>query len=279
MAIARWSNAPADGAQAGEAALYDAARKMTEQAVEKVGGIGEYVSRGDVVWVKPNIGWTRRPELAANTHPAVVATLVALCKDAGAKEVKVGDHTCNEAEQTYAESGVARAVKEAGGEMVYLDDNRYRDVTIDGDRLDTWPVYGEMLEADALINVPVAKHHGLAELTCCMKNYMGVIGGNRGAWHQSLPDCLVDITRFMRPRLSLVDATRVLVANGPTGGSMEDVRFRYAVAAGTDIVALDAFGAEMIDRSPMDIPTIGLAEQKGLGTSDYRSLAEEITVA
>lgn len=268
MSIVRWGGDPVE--DEGVDAL---AERLTRRAVAELGGMGRFVVRGDVVWIKPNIGWNRAPELAATTNPGVVAALVKMCLDAGAKKVKVGDHTCHDARQSYRSSGIEAAAKEAGADVVQLDDNRYREMKIGGGRLDKWPLYPEIVESDLVINVPIVKHHGLSKATLCMKNYMGVIGGNRGSWHQDLPSCLVDITAFMKPRITVLDAVRLLTAHGPQGGNPMDVERRNTVAAGTDIVALDAFGAELLGFGPPAIATIRAAEAAGLGTADYRSLA------
>ncbi|MBD3161083.1 MAG: DUF362 domain-containing protein [Candidatus Eisenbacteria bacterium] len=275
MAIARWGPdpLPADRIPA-------AARTLTARALSALGGMERFVSKGDVIWVKPNIGWNRAPELAACTNPQVVATLTRLCYEAGAKTVKVGDHTCHEARQCYPNSGIEAAAKEAGAEIVYLDPNRFRDVDLGGERLKSWPLYPEILETDLVINVPIAKHHGLARATLAMKNYMGVIGGRRGAWHQDLARCLVDVTRYMKPRLTVLDAVRVLTDNGPQGGDPDDVKTLGVVAAGTDVVAIDAFGAELLGHDPRRFDSIRLGEEAGLGRGDYRSLPlEEMTVS
>ena len=129
-----------------------------------------------------------------------------------------------------------------------------------------------MLDCDLVINVPIVKHHVLANLTMCMKNYMGVIE-SRKFFHQNLPVCVTDITRFLKPRISILDAVRVLTAHGPSGGNLADVRLLSTVAAGVDIVALDAFGAELMGKEPKSIGSIALGEKAGLGKIDYRSLA------
>jgi uncharacterized protein (DUF362 family) len=255
------------------------ATQLTEQAVATLGGMSRFVKRGDVVWIKPNIGWDRTPELGANTNPDVVATLVRLCLDAGAKVVKVGDNPCDLPQKAYASSGIADAARKAGAQVVFLDRDRFREMDIKGERVKTIPVYPEIVESDVVINVPIAKHHVLATATLCMKNYMGVIE-NRRVFHQDIPTCLADITRFMRPSLCLLDCTRVMLAHGPKGGNIEDVAVRLTLAAGTDIVALDAFGAEMLGRKPSDIGSIVKGHQVGLGTMDYRSLQpKEITLS
>jgi uncharacterized protein (DUF362 family) len=264
MVIARWK---------GDATAYEElAVKLTEQAIEALGGMKRFVSKGDVVWVKPNIGWDRTPEQAANTNPDVVKTLVRLCLDAGAKTVKIGDNTCNPAEKSYANSKIAEAAKSAGGEVVFLDKNRFREMDIKGESLKMHPVYPEVVECDLVLSVPVAKHHSLARITCCMKNYMGVIE-NRQRFHQDLPTCIADLTAFMKPRISVLDAIRILTANGPTGGDLNDVKQTNTIAAGTDIVALDALGAELLGNNPADITTVVTGEKRGLGVMDYKSLA------
>jgi uncharacterized protein (DUF362 family) len=275
MSIARWS-----GAAAPETDLAAAAARLTKEAIGALGGMSRFVSRGDVVWVKPNIGWNRAPELAATTNPDVVAELVRLCLEAGAKTVKVGDNTCHDARQSYATSGIERAARAAGAEIVFLDDDRYRDVALNGRRLKTWPLYPEIIEADLVINVPIAKDHGLSNATLCMKNYMGIIGGRRSAWHQDIAACLCDVTAYMKPRLCVVDAVRVLTAHGPQGGSRADVKRLDTVAAGVDIVALDAFGAELLGLEPARLKTVRAAHDAGLGTMAYKTLApREIAVS
>jgi uncharacterized protein (DUF362 family) len=248
--------------------------------MEALGGMKQFVKKGDAVWVKPNMAWDRTPEFAANTNPDLVATLVKLCFDAGAKSVKVGDKTCNENRKSYPASGIEAAVKAAGGEIVYLDDSRFKEMAIGGQRLDKWAVYPDIAESDLVINVPIVKHHSIAKATICMKNYMGVVSGQRGQWHQDLHTCLCDITKFMKPRLCVVDAIRILTANGPTGGNLADVKRMDTVAAGTDIVALDAFGVELLGHKPEDIKSVAAGAQAGLGQIDYRKLAlRELEVA
>jgi len=275
MSIARWTGArDLTAEQLGQVAV-----RLTEKAVEGIGGLKRFVSRGDVVWVKPNIAWDRTPELAANTNPDVVATVVRLCFEAGAKAVKVGDNPCNAARSTYVSSGIAAAAREAGAEVLFLDPTRFRKMSIGGERVKIHPVCPEIIECDLVVNVPIVKHHGLAEATLCMKNYMGVID-DRGTFHQALPQCITDLARFMKPRICIMDAVRTLKAHGPRGGNPADVELKTTVAAGVDIVALDALGAELLGRKPENIRTIVMGQEAGLGKIDYRSLAlREIAVS
>ncbi len=275
MTIAKWAG-PKD-LTADQ--LSQAAVKLTEQAIAGLGGLKRFIGNGSVVWLKANIGWDRTPETAANTNPDVVATLIRLCLDAGAKTVKVGDNPCDIAQRTYAASGIAEAAKKAGAEVLFLDRTRFRDTAIGGERIKSIPIHPAILECDLVLNVPVAKHHRLATATLCMKNYMGVIE-KRNLFHQAIPECLVDITRFMKPQICVLDAVRILKDHGPKGGDLKDVAMPLALAAGTDIVALDAWGAEVLGMKLADVRSIGLGEAAGLGKSDYRSLAlKEIAVS
>jgi len=277
MAIAKGATLPE---QADTVAIKALAEKLTRRAIEAVGGMKRFVSKGDVVWIKPNMAWNRTPEQGANTNPEVVATLVTLCLEAGAKQVKVGDNTCNDARQSYPNSGIEAAAKGAGADIVYIDGNRFKDMAMKGERLKNWELYPEIVEADFVLNVPVVKHHSISEATMCMKNYMGIAGGKRGIWHQDLATCLCDVTAFMKPRLCVLDAVRVLTANGPTGGRLSDVKLAGTIAVGTDIVALDAFGATLLGHKPEEITSVAQGHARGLGEIDYNKLApKEVMVS
>ncbi len=264
--------ASAAGDPVAEEAVDAMAGRLTERAIAAIGGMERFVSAGDVVWLKPNIGWNRSPAQAANTNPEVVAAIVRLALAAGAKKVKVGDHTCHNEKQSYRRSGIAAAAEAAGADVVFLDQRRFREYDLGGKRLEKWPLYGEIMEADLIISAPVIKHHGLSKVTGCMKNYMGLIGGKRNAWHQDLPACLRDIVGYLKPRLSVLDAVRVLTDHGPQGGDPNDVVRKDMVAVGTDIVALDAWGAELLGHRPEEIAYIQTAHEAGLGEIDYRKL-------
>ena len=268
MTIARWAGKGTP--EAGQ--MKDLATKLTEKVIEGLGGMGRFVKKGDVVWVKPNIGWDRTPEQAANTNPDVVAALIRMCFDAGAKIVKVGDNPCDIAAKTYVASGIAAAARDLGAKVIMLDRSRFKDTDIHGERVKTIPIFPEILECDLVINVPIVKHHSIAGATMCMKNYMGVID-KRGVFHQGMADCLADITRFMKPRLCVLDAFRILKAHGPKGGKLEDVVMKTTIAAGVDIVALDALGAELMGKKPTDYKSVVKGQEAGLGKIDYRSLA------
>jgi uncharacterized protein (DUF362 family) len=249
------------------------ARRLTRAAVDALGGMKRFVSRGDVVWVKPNIGWDRRPEQAANTNPDVVATVAEMCLEAGAKRVLVTDHTTHRARRTFPRSGIQPAAEAAGARVVFVDQRKFRRMRINGKALSAWEVYTDVVEADKLINVPIVKHHGLTGATLGMKNLMGIIGGRRGSLHQNLEQALPDLAAFFKPALVVVDAVRVLVANGPTGGSLSDVERKDTVAASVDQVAADAFAATLLGLRPQDVAHIAEAAARGMGKIDFESLS------
>jgi len=243
---------------------------VTRKAIELIGGMKSFVSTGDVVLVKPNIGWDRVPEQAADTNPAVVAALVAMALEAGAKKVLVADNPCNDARRTYKRSGIMDAAKAAGADVRYIEDRDYVKMNLGGEVLKDWLVYRPAVEADKIINVPIAKHHGLGGITLSMKNLMGVTGGARNLMHQRIFDSIVDLTAFFKPELTVLDAVRILKANGPQGGSMEDVLKLNTVAASVDPVRIEAFGVTLFGKKPGDFPMISLGEKRGLGTGDFK---------
>lgn len=240
--------------------------KITRNAVNALGGMKRFVKPGDVVVVKPNMGWDRSSEQGANTHPLVVRALVEETLAAGAKKVKVFDRTCNDERRCYVNSGIEAALKGLKNvEVKYLESERYRKVALNGTALKEWELYGEALSADVYINVPVAKHHGLSKLTLGLKNIMGIMGGNRGSIHRNLDVALADLNAAMKIPLTVVDATRILTAHGPQGGDLKDVKIMNTVIASTDIVAADAYATTLFGMKPEDIPVTVAAHKRGLG--------------
>ncbi|HEO69925.1 MAG TPA: DUF362 domain-containing protein, partial [Candidatus Hydrogenedentes bacterium] len=252
IGMARWGglpeNAKGDARPAGEIA--EMAERLTGEAMKNLGGMQRFVHRGDVVWIKPNIGFRMGEAFAANTNPNVVTTLARLCYEAGAKHVKVGDHSCYGADGAYPLSGIEEAAKTVDAEVVYLDMNRFKEMAVNGEHIKTWPVYPDILEADLMINVPILKTHGLTGVTACLKNLMGLAGGDRNEWHDSIVTCLCDFAAFVKPRIHVLDAVRAL-DNGPMGGELNDVRLIGTVVAGVDPVAMDAWGAKQFSLKPL----------------------------
>jgi uncharacterized protein (DUF362 family) len=253
-------------------------RAITQAALAAIGGIGRFVKNGDDVIVKPNICHDYHTyEYATTTNPEVVAALVELCLGAGARRVRVMDNPFGGGgpESAYARSGIAAAVEAAGGEMQLMNRAKYRDTEIpEGRDITSWSVYQDVLTTDVFIDVPIAKHHSLARLTLGGKNLLGVIQ-RPNAMHSKLGQRIADLVSLVRPTLTVVDAVRTLMAHGPTGGSLEDVRETNTVIASHDIVAADAYAATLFDLTGEDIAYVKAAAEMGLGTLDLASIRIE----
>lgn len=253
--------------------------KMVRAALEKLGGISRFISPNDRVLIKPNVGWDRQPEQAANTNPLLVQAVAQQCLEAGASHVWVTDVSINDPYRSFARSGIEAAAKRAGAEVRVTGENDFVLTDLKGQVLKVWPVSRFYHEADKVINMPVVKHHSLSRCTIAMKNWYGVLGGRRNRLHQEINDSIVDLASAIRPTLTVVDATRVLVRNGPTGGSLSDVSIEGTLLAGLDEVALDAYSLRFLDLKVEDVPFLGIAERRGIGISDWASLNfAEITV-
>jgi uncharacterized protein (DUF362 family) len=240
--------------------------RITRNAIAALGGMKRFVKPGQTVVVKPNMGWDRSSEQAANTNPVVVRAIVEECLQAGAKTVKVFDRTCNDERRCYVNSGIEPALKGMKNVVVkHLEEERYKKVQLNGKALKEWELYGEALAADVFINVPVLKHHGLSRLTIGMKNVMGIMGGNRGSIHKQLDVALADINSVVKSHLTVVDCTRILTAHGPQGGDLKDVKALHKVVASTDIVAADAYATTLFGLKPSDISVTVEAYKRGLG--------------
>jgi len=251
----------------------DDPEQLVRTAIEEVGGIRRFVSRADIVLVKPNIGWDRTPEQAANTNPLIVAEIVRQCWNAGAKRVIVTDVSCNDARRCFQRSGIAEASRREGADVILPDPARFKDVDLQGEVLRDWPVFDPFLNADKIINVPIAKHHSLTGTTLGMKNWYGILGGPRHQLHQKIHESLVDLADFIRPTLTIVDCYRVLIRNGPTGGNLEDVLLKKTLVAGTDPVALDAYVAKAYwNLEVSSLPYLKIASQRGLGTYEFEKI-------
>lgn len=245
---------------------------LVRKAIVAMGGMRRFVSRGDVVVVKPNIGWDRTPLQAANTSPIVVAEVVRLAFEAGAKRVVVTDASCNEAHRCFTRSGIWKAAYDVGADVRLPEAHLFRDMRLEGELLDEWPVLSTLIETDKLINVPVAKHHNLARYTGAMKNWYGSLGGRRNRLHQKIDLSIADLATFLRPTLTVIDATRVLVRNGPQGGNVADAKDMHTIVASIDQVAADARACTLIGETPEAIGYLALAEARGIGTTKWERL-------
>ncbi len=251
--------------------------ELVRQAVAALGGMERFVKPGYDVIIKPNICVAYHTyEYAATTNPWVVAGLVKLCREAGAARVRVMDSPFGGTpEEAYVRSGIEEQVRDAGGEMEIMTPFKFVRTEIpEGRDLRSWEFYDDVLNADLVIDVPIAKHHNLARLTLAMKNLMGTIT-NRSAMHSNLGQRLADLASRVRPGLIVVDAVRILVANGPTGGDLGDVRKLDTVIATTDIVAADSYAATLFGLQPLDLEYVRAGTEMGLGRSDLANLRIE----
>jgi len=246
---------------------------LVRRAMEELGGMERFVTRGDVVAIKPNIAWDRAPEQAANTNPDVVAETVRLCLAAGAARVIVTDVSCNDPRRCFRRSGIGEGARRAGAEVILPERQKFKKVDLGGDVLGQHLVFTPLIEADKVINIPIAKQHSLTRVTLGMKNWYGILGGLRHRLHQHIHESIVDLADFMRPTLTLLDAYRVLLRGGPTGGNLEDVALRKTLIAGTDAAAVDAYAAKTYwNIEPEELRYLELARARGLGNPDFRSV-------
>jgi uncharacterized protein (DUF362 family) len=246
--------------------------KMARAALEKLGGIRRFISPGDRVLIKPNVGWDRQPEQAANTNPDLVGAVVNLCREAQASSVWVTDVSINDPYRSFARSGIESAVKKAGGEVKFTSENDFVLTDLKGQVLQVWPVSRLYHEVDKVINMPVVKHHSLSKCTIAMKNWYGVLGGRRNRLHQDIDTSIADLATAVRPTLTVTDATRVLFRNGPTGGNLTDVSAENTIIAGLDEVALDSYCLQFLNLHVAEIPFLEIGEKRGLGVTDWKSL-------
>lgn len=252
---------------------------MYEKAIAAMGGMSRFVRKGQKVVVKPNIGWNKKPEEAANTNPLLVAAIVKDCLKAGAAEVVVFDHTCDSWMSCYKNSGIEAAAKSAGARIAFGHDEKYyKPVSIpDGVRLKETKIHEEILNCDVWINVPILKNHGGAKMTISMKNFMGIVWDRR-YWHANdLQQCIADCSTISKmPVLNIVDAYRIMTQNGPVGKGPEDVQLAKALFMSTDIVAVDTAALKFFNQFKQmnisDVGHIGLGEKMKIGTTNLDKL-------
>jgi uncharacterized protein (DUF362 family) len=247
---------------------------MFEKGIAGLGGMENFVKPGQSVVVKPNIAWDKPPEFGANTDPSLVGKIVEHCLSAGAKEVFVFDHTCDNWQKAYAASGIEKAAKDAGAKVISGDvESMYKNVNIPkGKLLKEAKVHEMILNCDVFINVPVLKHHGGALASFAMKNLMGIVWDRR-YWHRNdLQQCIADMVTYRKPDLNIIDGYRVMKKNGPQGKSVSDVSLEKSQILSPDIVAADAAAAKIFGKEPEAIAHIRIAAEMGLGKIDISKL-------
>jgi uncharacterized protein (DUF362 family) len=247
--------------------------KNLRAAIALLGGMERFVKKGGKVVVKPNVLTGRPPEYATTSSPEVIKAVITMCWEAGAKEVVVLDNPTSDARSGFEVSGLAQAVSDAGGKLVYLAARDYQAYDIpQGKVLTSWSFVTEAMEADSLINLALPKQHSVSGATMTMKNLMGIMGGRRGNIHVDFAHKIVDVNTLVKPTLAILDAYRVLLRNGPTGGSLDDVRLAKTLVAGTNQVSIDAYGAQFLDMKPTDLKWLVEANGRGMGEIDLSKL-------
>lgn len=253
-------------------------KELTRKVFDAAGGISRFISKGDVVVVKPNLSWARRPDLAATTNPELMEGVIELCQEAGAKKVRIADNTIHDARRCFAITGAGAVAKKTNADLVHPRSSLMKEMNIRGHRLDVWPVFVPLVEADKVINLPVAKHHSLSILTLGLKSWIGAVGGRRYLLHQDIHQTVVDLAQFFKPTVTLIDATRIMTKNGPSGGSLSDVAIKNTLILSDDPVAADAKASMLFGHRPEDIGFIRLGQKQGLGTYDLKSLDQKRVV-
>jgi len=246
--------------------------KMLAAGMAKMGGWEKFVKKGQKVTLKPNVAWISKPEQGADTDPVLVSECIKACKAAGASEVVIPEKTCNDWKQSFASSGVLDAATRAGGRMYALtEDKHFRQMDIPNAKvLKQADVAVDVLDTGCLVNIPVAKSHSVATLTLGMKNWMGVVK-DRQFWHRNqLHQCVADFCTLVKPALTILDATRIMLTKGPRGPG--DMAYPNQIVFGTDPVAVDAYAATLFKKEPFSIGYIKIAHDMGLGCGDLKQV-------
>ena len=248
--------------------------KTVNKAIELLGGIERFVKPGETIAIKPNVAFASPPKLGATANPELVAEVVRLCYEAGAKRVTVTDNPINDPASCFTLSGIGKAASEAGAKVILPKDHLFNRTTLEGGKLiRNWPVFfGPFENVDKLIGISPVKDHARAGASMSMKNWYGLLGGRRNVFHQDINTIIAELSMMVRPTLVILDGTEVMMTNGPTGGSVSDLRRANTLIASTDCVAADSYGCTLLELKVSDLPYLAKAERAGAGTTDYEAL-------
>ncbi|HOV86150.1 MAG TPA: DUF362 domain-containing protein [Syntrophobacteraceae bacterium] len=248
--------------------------RALQTAVTALGGIEAFIKKGDRVLIKVNAAFAMPPVLGATTHPDLVRETARLCLQAGASYVAVTDNPINDPSSCFALTGIGEAVRSAGAQLILPREKLFSSATLPGGSLiRNWPLLYEPLRGvNKLIGITPVKDHHRSGASMVLKNWYGFLGGRRNVFHQNIHELIKELALLIRPTLVVLDGTTTMMTNGPTGGSLSDLKRTHTLIAGTDPVAVDAFGATLLGRSPRDLPFLLKAEAAGAGTVDFESL-------
>ncbi len=254
--------------------------KTVNKAIELLGGISRFVKNGEVVAIKPNVAFASPPMLGATANPELIAEVVRLCYKAGAKKVIVTDNPINAPASCFRLSGIGKAASKVGARIILPRDNLFRHTTLESGKLiRNWPILYEPFKGvDKLIGISPIKDHHRSGASMTMKNWYGLLGGRRNIFHQDINTIIAELATMVKPTLVILDGTEVMMTNGPTGGSVSDLRRANTMIAGCDMVAVDSYGAGLLDLKVTDLPYLAKAELAGVGTTDYKSLKPIVRV-
>lgn len=250
-------------------------------ALKSIGGIEAFVKPGDQVLLKVNAAFAAPPLLSATTHPDLVFALSKLCLKAGASSVRVTDNPINDPKSCFTLTGIADAARSAGAGVVVPEPHHFKPFTLPKGRLiKEWPLLHEPLKnINKVIGVAPVKDHHRSGASMAMKNWYGLLGGRRNMFHQDIHNIIKELAMMVRPTLVVLDGTRTMMTNGPTGGALSDLKPTDTMIVGTDQVAVDACGAALLGRTTSELSFIAKAEAEGVGTADWRSLNPVMTTA
>jgi len=248
--------------------------KMVNAAFTEMGGVEKFIKKDDVVFIKPNVAFDRPPKLGATTNPEVVAAVIKECQKAGARKIIVGDNPINSPESCFYKSGIKQAVEKSGAQIIYPTKSAFELIEIGGKAINKWDAFYEPFKnATKIIGIAPVKDHNLCHASMSMKNWYGLLGEGRNRFHQKINDVIADFALMVKPTLLFMDGTRVLMRNGPTGGSLNDVVEGNTIACGVDMVALDSFGyTELLERNIDELKYVHNAHERGLGNKNWKSL-------
>ncbi len=259
----------------------DQAFGMVKAALESMGGVDHFITRGDVVVIKPNVAFDKNPDLAATTQPDTVAAVTRLCLGAGARKVIVCDNPINNPESCFFKTKVGEAAIRAGAELMLPKDSYFEDLYVGGETITgTWRMlYRPFREATKVIGISPVKDHNLCKATVTMKNWYGLLGNPRNQFHQNIHGIISDFALMMKPTLVIADGRKLLMRNGPTGGSLNDVKRGDTMVVGTDHTAVDSWCvSKLLERSRSDIIYLDKVIKRGLGQDWRPQWTQEITV-
>jgi uncharacterized protein (DUF362 family) len=244
------------------------------RAVELLGGMERFVKKGEKVLLKPNVAFASSPSMGATTHPDIIEIITELCLQAGAEEVLVMDNPINDPAACFMLTGIKEAADKSGARVLYPQKSYFQNYTLEGASLiRAWPLlYGPLREVNRVIGLAPVKSHHRSGASMTMKNWYGLLGGQRNLFHQDIHTIITELALMVKPTLVLLDGMEVMTSNGPTGGSRSDLSRKNTMIASTDQVAADTFGATLLGLAPEDLPHLAMAEKGGAGTTDYESL-------